>query len=90
MSVTAMNLLLLLSALLSALSGLGGGVRHAPVAQQAVAQQVRAVAVSTAAARVALRPAQPAFAPAGVVAAPSFTVLRLVAVEPIFARRRRE
>ncbi|WP_231738944.1 MULTISPECIES: hypothetical protein [Sphingomonas] len=90
MSVPAMNLLLLLSALLSALSGLGGGVRQAPVAQQGVAQQVRDVVVSTAAARVALRPTQPNAALADVVAAPVVTVLRLAAAEPIFARRRRE
>ena len=82
------NLLLLLSALLSALSGGGASVRQPQVAQ-AVAQQAR-VAVPRLAAAPAARPAfaLPALdVSARAPAAPRFA---LVAIEPPFATRRRE
>ena len=85
-----MNLLLLLSALLSALSGIGGSVR-APDMAQAVAGAHAAVAVAP-----ARRPggaARPALAMprrAGQAALPWGRTLALQAVEPIWATRRRE
>ena len=85
-----MNLLLLLSALLSALSGIGGSVR-APDVAQAVAGAKAAVAVAP-----ARRPgvaARPVFAlpdRASQVAASWGTALALPAAEPIWATRRRE
>ena len=85
-----MNLLLLLSALLSALTGIGGSVR-APDVAQAVAGAKAAVAVAP-----ARRPGiaeRPAVALPGRAAqlAPSWgTMLALPAIESIWATRRRE
>ena len=85
-----MNLLLLLSALLSALTGVGGSVRQ-PQLAQAVAMQERAATI-VAARRIAVtqRPAQhiatlvvSAVAPVVVATAPA-------AIEPAWASRRRE
>ncbi|MEG8039069.1 hypothetical protein QP166_06790 [Sphingomonas sp. LR60] len=84
-----MNLLLILSALLSALTGVGAAARQPQVAQ-AVAQQVKAAAIASAARRLATRPAQPR---ATLVASSTMPVARtfaIVAIEPIFASRRRE
>lgn len=83
------NLLLLLSALLSALTGVGGSVRQPQVAQ-AVAQQARVTAQATARRDVAARPAQQLPGLAAVALAPLASALALVAREPIFASRRRE
>ncbi|WP_341207756.1 hypothetical protein [uncultured Sphingomonas sp.] len=83
------NLLLLLSALLSALTGVGGSVRQPQVAQ-AVAQQVKAVAIVSAARHLATRPAAPRATSAAACNAPIARVFALAAVEPIFAGRRRE
>ena len=85
-----MNLLLLLSALLSALTGIGGSVR-APDVAQAVAGAKAAVAVVP-----ARRPgvaARPGFVLPGRIAQavlPRGTALALPAAEPIWATRRRE
>ncbi|MEH3104744.1 MAG: hypothetical protein PGN12_12675 [Sphingomonas phyllosphaerae] len=83
------NLLLILSALLSALTGVGAAARQPQVAQ-AVAQQVKAAAIASAARRLATRPAQPRATLVDSSGAPQLRVLALVAVEPIFAGRRRE
>ena len=83
------NLLLLLSALLSALTGVGGSVRQPQVAQ-AVAQQVKAAAIASAARHLATRPVPPRATPAAVRSAPIVRTFALAAVEPIFAGRRRE
>ncbi|MBN8807571.1 MAG: hypothetical protein J0I47_04945 [Sphingomonas sp.] len=84
-----MNLLLLLSALLSALGG-AGGVRATP-APVALSRSVAQAAQASAAARaqVAARPAQPIAGPAqAVMALPE--ALGLHAAIPAFASRRRE
>lgn len=83
------NLLLLLSALLSALTGVGASARQPQVAQ-AVAQQA---GVAHAAARRAVPAHRPVVGPpalAGLAAAPLATAWRLVAAIPLFASRRRE
>ena len=84
-----MNLLLLLSALLSALTGSGGSVRQPQVAQ-AVAQQARAAVAATVAQRVAARPAQVLVGLPTSAAAPRATSLALLPAESAFAMRRRE
>ncbi|KTT70882.1 hypothetical protein [Sphingomonas endophytica] len=84
-----MNLLLLLSALLSALTGVGGSVRQPQVAQ-AVAQQVKAAAIASAARRIAARPVQAVATLAASAISPVVRVVAPVAAEPIFASRRRE
>lgn len=82
------NLLLLLSALLSALSGVGASARQPQVAQ-AVAQQARVAApqITTA---PALRPMVALPALAAQAAAPVARGWSLAAIEPAFATRRRE
>jgi hypothetical protein len=82
------NLLLLLSALLSALSGVGASARAAQVPQAVAAQapagrtaQRRAAAVRPAAARLTLSTS---------AAAPLARALALPAWAPLYASRRRE
>lgn len=82
------NLLLLLSALLSALTGVGGSARQPQVAQ-AVAQQARA-AVTASRPAAAHRPVAAAPSLAMLAAAPFVSALRLTVSEPLFASRRRE
>jgi hypothetical protein len=88
MSVAVMNLLLLLSALLSALTGIGGSVRSPDVAQ-AVAGQSVAVAAT------AVRRAVPTHRPANVAPAPeriavAVTPWALSPIQAIWTGRRRE
>ncbi|WP_066652818.1 MULTISPECIES: hypothetical protein [Sphingomonas] len=84
-----MNLLLILSALLSALSGVGSAAR--PVVPQALTAQVIGASVAAHAASVRQqRPAQPHPRRVQLAASPRLSVLDLAVAEPIFARRRRE
>lgn len=84
-----MNLLLLLSALLSALSGVGGVAR--PVVPQTLAAHIAGDVAATQAVRVRhIRPVEPLPSRLQTAGAPHATALILGAVEPIFARRRRE
>lgn len=85
---SGVNLLLLLSALLSALTGVGASARQAQPAQ-AVAQQARAAAIVSAARQVAVRPGQALAALITSAAAPGGVALVLSPREPIFAGRRR-
>lgn len=82
------NLLLLLSALFSALTGVGASARQ-PQLAQAVAQQGR-IAIAVAARRIAPRPAVAPATRRDSAAAPLARIWALHAVEPPFARRRRE
>ncbi|WP_156818869.1 hypothetical protein [Sphingomonas sp. Mn802worker] len=84
-----MNLFLLLSALLSALTGIGSSARQ-PQLAQAVAQEK--VARPVAAARVVLlaRPVQAIASLARAAAAPITRGWTLLPAEPAFAGRRRE
>jgi hypothetical protein len=84
----AVNLLLLLSALLSALTGVGASARQPQVAQ-AVAQQARA-AVTASRPAVAHRPLITAPSLATLATAPVAVALHIAAAEPVFASRRRE
>ncbi|WP_394647650.1 hypothetical protein [uncultured Sphingomonas sp.] len=84
-----MNLLLLLSALLSALTGVGGTARQPQVAQ-AVAQQVKAAAIASAARRIAARPVQALARLTTSSIAPIARAFALKAAEPAYASRRRE
>ncbi len=83
------NLLLLLSALLSALTGVTGSARQPQVAQ-AVAQQVKAAAIASAALRIAARPVQALASLHDSSTAPHARAVAIFAIEPIFASRRRE
>lgn len=82
-----MNLLLLLSALLSALTGVGG--TRGGATPQAVCSQLAEVHAPRPAAAVAARPLQPLPALLAVLIATGRT-LSLAPVEPRFASRRRE
>ena len=85
-----MNLLLLLSALLSALTGVGGGVRGQQ-AVQAVAERSVTVAASARVARAAtIRPLAAVPTPASQAPGVALAVFALRPVAPIFASRRRE
>lgn len=87
--VRGVNLLLLLSALLTALTGVGGATR-APQVAQAVAGPAECAAVADArAAVVAVRPRQ-ALPSLRAVATAISAALALPAGEPIWASRRRE
>lgn len=84
-----MNLLLILSALLSALTGVGNAAR--PVVPQALSAQIAGEVVAARSASVRQqRPAQPLSRRARPAIASRLSALDLVAAEPIFARRRRE
>lgn len=83
------NLLLLLSALLSALTGVGGTARQPQVAQ-AVAQQARAAATVAARATAEHRPVAVPLALAILAAAPLALSWRIAASVPAYASRRRE
>ena len=83
-----MNLLLLLSALLSALTGVGSVARAAPVAQSITAQAT-VVAAGVSAIRVVHRPIQPLVALACVSVMP-VTVLPMLGTVALYASRRRE
>lgn len=85
-----MNLLLLFSALLSALTGVGSAAR-APAAAQTVSAQVTAAAAAAqvAAVRIAQRPQQAVAALRAVAGGLALPALRLQ-VTPLYASRRRE
>jgi hypothetical protein len=82
------NLLLLLSALLSALTGVGASARQPQVAQ-AVAQQAQAAATVSRPA-VAHRPLIITPSLATFATEPVAVALHIAAAEPLFASRRRE
>lgn len=85
-----MNLLLLLSALFFALSGLGGSAR-APVAVQAVAEVAAArPAAGVAACIAAARPAAALPSRTRAALAPLAEALRLAVAVPAWKTRRRE
>jgi hypothetical protein len=84
----AMNLLLLLSALLSALAGVGGSVR-APSPAQAVTSAAAAQVAPAPPARASARPVSVPPALAG-VAAMRMTIAALPLAIPLWASRRRE
>ena len=85
-----MNLLLLLSALLSALAGANGAVR-APASAQAAHLVIAAKEQATAAFRVrAVRPEQHAPSLIASAAAPLVGSVQLRAPVPLYASRRRE
>ncbi|OWK32686.1 hypothetical protein SPMU_10260 [Sphingomonas mucosissima] len=84
------NLLLLLSAVLSALTGVGGGVRAQGRAQAVAEGTVAAVRVATSP-RIA--PSRPSVGLPTLVKAAAFNggdILALTPIEPVFATRRRE
>jgi hypothetical protein len=83
------NLLLLLSALLSALTGVGAGVRQPPVAQT-VAGSVRTVAAAVAARATTARPVAPRVSLAMLAAMPAVRWFAPAPIRPLFAGRRRE
>jgi hypothetical protein len=85
----AVNLLLLLSALLSALTGVTGSARQPQIAQ-AVAQQVKAAAIASAARRIAARPVQARATLSASSVAPMARAVVPATREPLFASRRRE
>lgn len=89
-SVTRLNLLLLLSALLSALSGTGG-VRAAQAPTAALSSSIATVAEAVTVARrhQAQRPAVATPTPAQAIAQPG-RAFALTAAIPAFASRRRE
>ena len=89
MSSAAMNLLLLLSALLSALTGIGGSVRAPEPAQAVAVAAVGRIAASVAPARAAARPANTPPALTAVLAAAPVAPLAFRAV-PRWIDRRRE
>ncbi|WP_375270165.1 hypothetical protein [Sphingomonas sp.] len=84
-----MNLLLLLSALLSALTGIGGSARQ-PQLAQAVAQEKVARAPAAVRAVPLSRPVQVLTRVAALAGAPIARGWALLPVEPAFAGRRRE
>jgi hypothetical protein len=82
------NLLLLLSALLSALTGVGGA-RGTPAPRAVCARSVEVCAARATTALVAIRPMQALPGPGGSRAGTG-TALVLAAAVPLFASRRRE
>lgn len=88
--VPPMNLLLLISALLSALTGVAGAVRAPQVAQAAVGTTEAAVKASPRPSAVASRPVQASPTLASVlVIGPGVTAM-VAATAPLWADRRRE
>lgn len=89
MRSSRLNLILLLSALLSALSGTAGA--RAPVTPAALSSSVASVVKATASARlqVAARPVQVIGGPATSIV-PMLRAFALTDVVPAFASRRRE
>jgi len=83
------NLLLLLSALLSAITGIGGGARGTQMVQ-AVAQGSVAVATPLRRAAATARPAQERPTIVALVAVPTTRSLALRLIHPLYAARRRE
>ena len=83
------NLLLLLSALLSAITGIGGGARGTQMVQ-AVAQGSVAVATPLRRAAATARPVQKLPTIVAVVVLPTARNLALRPVHPLYAARRRE
>lgn len=84
-----MNLLLLISALLSAFTGGASAVRT-PAAAHAVACAATAVQAEVCATRIASRPQQAPASLAVAALAPLFTAQPLSSAEPLYASRRRE
>jgi hypothetical protein len=83
------NLLLLLSALLSAITGIGGGARGTQVVQ-AVAQGSVALATPLRRAAITARPMQGLPTIVVSLAIPTARSLVLRSVHPLYAARRRE
>lgn len=85
-----MNLLLLLSALLSALTGVGGSVRAPDVAQAVAGRQAVETAVAERRQRVAARPVPALPTLVAQSAAGVANRFAIVPGEPLWAGRRRE
>ena len=83
------NLLLLLSALLSAITGIGGGARGTQMVQ-AVAQGSVAVATPLRRAAATARPVQELPTIVALVVLPTARSLALRPIHPLYAARRRE
>jgi hypothetical protein len=83
------NLLLLLSALLSALTG-GGSAMRTPAAAQAISATATAIVSDVRAVRVAQRPQQGRMPLIETLAALPLVMAPPAATEPLYARRRRE
>ena len=86
----AVNLLLLLSALLSALTGVGGSVRAEGRAQAVAEGSVSASPVASAPRMATSRPESCPAALVETARAGAETALALTPIEPVFATRRRE
>lgn len=84
-----MNLLLLLSALMSAITGVGDGAARAPVAAAQVARAGEAAVALVTAPIAATRPVQPLVTVTGRLIAQGFTRVSLPAAA-LYASRRRE
>ncbi|OYY72222.1 hypothetical protein [Sphingomonas sp. 28-63-12] len=87
-----MELLLILSALLSALTGVSVGTRTPEVRlhQSAAPAALAAAAAQSASRRIAARIAQPQQTLAILAAAPAFAAFALRAAAPLYQSRRRE
>ena len=84
-----MNLLLLLSALMSAIAGMGAGPARAPVAAAQVVQAGEAAVALTETSMAAIRPLQPLVTITGRRVVQPVAVVSLPAT-PLYASRRRE
>lgn len=82
------NLLLLLSALLSALTGIGGSARQPQIAQAVAQEKARPAAAIRAV--LLTRPVQAVASRVASALAPVSRVWALRPAEPVFAGRRRE